>query len=156
MGCNPAEGAYFIDCNGFLEKNEWSIFLEEILVGVFGLLKRNLVLVAIVIGLIFLFWPIPNVSRSGKNMAVKTQIQLLEEGIFRFRQDTGKFPSTSEGLSALRTQPPDTPQWKGSYLPKDVPPDAWGNEYVYLHPPHYGNKEFDLYSFGANGVESAA
>jgi len=119
----------------------------------FGLLKRNLKLLAIIVALMFLFWPATYASCSSKHKVVITQIKLFEEAISHFRQDTGRFPSKSEGLSALSTQPADTPQWKGPYLPKDVPPDAWGHEYVYLYPPVYGNKEFDLYSVGENGVD---
>ena len=35
-------------------------------------------------------------------------------------------------------------------VPKDVPPDPWGHQYVYKYPGEHGD-EPDIESFGADG-----
>jgi general secretion pathway protein G len=45
------------------------------------------------------------------------------------------------------------PNWKGPYL-KNKPLDPWGREYKYRFPGEH-NSEYDLYSLGKDGVESA-
>ena len=53
------------------------------------------------------------------------------------------------GLAALVTRPPNEPKWDGPYLKKAVPPDPWGNAYVYRIPGTHG--EYDLVSYGKDG-----
>ena len=67
--------------------------------------------------------------------------------------DNGAYPTTDEGLAALETAPPSAKNWKGPYLEKD-PIDPWGNKYVYKSPGMHRH-DYDLYSFGKDGVESA-
>ena len=57
----------------------------------------------------------------------------------------------------IRTPSPRGPapasarNWKGPYL-KKRPVDPWGNPYVYRSPSSHG-MDYDLYSYGRNGVE---
>ena len=81
----------------------------------------------------------------------KTQIGLLGGALDDFRLDNGRYPTTEEGLEALRKQPDGLKNWYGPYLPKDVPPDAWGNPYQYRSPGEHG--EYDLLSYGKDGQE---
>jgi len=67
--------------------------------------------------------------------------------------DNGAYPTTEEGLAALQTAPPSAKNWKGPYLEKD-PVDPWGNKYVYKSPGTHRH-DYDLYSLGKDGVESA-
>ena len=63
------------------------------------------------------------------------------------------YPSTDQGLRALvdkPTSPPVPKQWKSGGYIKTLRQDPWGNDYQYLQPGVHG--EFDLYSFGANGI----
>ncbi|MBO7612840.1 MAG: type II secretion system major pseudopilin GspG [Treponema sp.] len=49
--------------------------------------------------------------------------------------DCGSFPTTEQGLAALWTKPTLVPvpqNWSGPYLDKEVKPDPWGNDYVYI------------------------
>ncbi|MFH1703154.1 MAG: type II secretion system protein GspG [Nitrospirota bacterium] len=78
------------------------------------------------------------------------KIVLLDEYILQFYKDTGRYPTVSEGLEALNRRPDDTPTWKGPYLKKEVPDDGWQNPYIYIYPAKYGNKSYDLYSYGEN------
>jgi len=69
-----------------------------------------------------------------------------------FEMDIGRFPTSEEGLAALRANPASLPDWKGHYLKKE-PKDPWGKPYFYKSPGTH-NTDYDLYSSGQNGIES--
>ena len=82
--------------------------------------------------------------------AAKAQIEALARALDAYRLDTGHYPSTAQGLTALVVRPGDEPKWNGPYLQKVVPPDPWGQPYQYRQPGA-GEAEFDLLSFGKDG-----
>jgi general secretion pathway protein G len=86
---------------------------------------------------------------TSKQKTAKTQITMFESALDTYRLDTGKYPSTEQGLQALRIKPQGITKWEGPYLPKDIPPDPWGNPYQYKSPGDHG--PFDIISFGADG-----
>ena len=47
-----------------------------------------------------------------------------------YKLDTGIFPTTEQGLQALRVKPADATQWNGPYMPQDIPKDPWGHDYI--------------------------
>src|SRR5438128_9032211 len=61
-----------------------------------------------------------NVDKSKVN-AAKTQIAALETALDAYRLDVGAYPTTQQGLEALRVKPAGVEHWDGPYLPKDVP-----------------------------------
>jgi len=81
-------------------------------------------------------------------------IKAIETALNLYRLDSGVYPSTEQGLEALVEKPTTgviPRNWKEEgYLDK-VPKDPWGTPYVYLSPGIH--KEFDLASYGADGVE---
>lgn len=85
-----------------------------------------------------------------KQTAAKTQIDSFMTALGAYKLDTGNFPSTDQGLAALRLKPEGVEQWAGPYLPKDPPPDPWGHVYIYTYPGAHGD-EPDLLSLGADG-----
>jgi len=86
-----------------------------------------------------------------KQKAAKAQIELFGTALDAFRLDVGRYPTTEEGLKALREKPSGVEEWKGPYLPKDIPLDPWGRPYIYKSPGDHG--EYDLLSYGLDGVE---
>lgn len=71
-----------------------------------------------------------------------------------FEQDTGRYPTTEEGLGALIENPQVT-NWRGPYLKSvAIPPDPWGNPYRYSHPSQTTASEtlYDIVSAGPDGV----
>ena len=68
--------------------------------------------------------------------SAKSQLQVLALAIDAFRLDVGDFPTTSQGLQALRSAPDELPSstWRGPYLRQVVPLDPWGRPYVYVAP----------------------
>ncbi|MBF0456451.1 MAG: type II secretion system major pseudopilin GspG [Nitrospirae bacterium] len=85
-----------------------------------------------------------------KQSAAKAQIELLGQALEQFKVDTGRFPSTEEGLDVLQKNP-GADGWDGPYLKKNVPNDPWKRPYHYVYPGKHG--DYDLYSFGADGQE---
>lgn len=83
-----------------------------------------------------------NVAKSDIEAHLSTALKLYE-------LDNGNFPTTSQGLQALRTKPSSSPlpaNWNGPYIEKD-PIDPWGNPYVYEAPGEH-RPDYDLYSGG--------
>ncbi|MBI3602311.1 MAG: type II secretion system major pseudopilin GspG [Candidatus Omnitrophica bacterium] len=66
-----------------------------------------------------------------------------------YELDNGIFPTTAQGLNALRVKPTNNPipqNWNGPYLEKG-PIDPWGRSYVYVSPGEHG-LDYDLSSKG--------
>ena len=84
----------------------------------------------------------------------KIDIKAIETALNLYRLDNGVYPSTEQGLDALVTKPTTgiiPKNWKeDGYLDK-VPKDPWENPFAYLSPGLH--KEFDLESYGADGVD---
>lgn len=85
-----------------------------------------------------------------KLKTTKTQIELFGSALDEFRLDNGRYPTTAEGLEALRTKPGGLANWDGPYLPKQIPQDPWGHPYVYTCPGEHG--PYDLISYGPDGT----
>ena len=85
----------------------------------------------------------------GKQSAARTQIEMLGQALDSYRLDVGRYPTTSEGLNALVTNP-GAQGWDGSYLKKGVPNDPWQKPYQYQSPGSHG--DYDLFSYGADGA----
>jgi general secretion pathway protein G len=91
-----------------------------------------------------------NVERARETQA-KAQISEFESVLDTFRLDVGRYPTSEEGLQAMRTRPGTLERWDGPYLRKDVPLDPWQHPYVYRFPGQHG--DYDLLSLGADGQE---
>ena len=90
-----------------------------------------------------------------KQLKARIQIESIETALKLYKLDNGSYPNTDQGLEALVAQPDTGTQaknWRqGGYLEKGkVPKDPWGNDFIYLSPG--ANGEFDLSSYGADGV----
>jgi general secretion pathway protein G len=90
-----------------------------------------------------------------KTSAAKSQIEMLGLALNAYRLDNDQFPTSEQGLEALRTMPTsgDVPRnWRGPYLTRVVPADPWGRQYVYVSPGIRNPKSYDLYTLGRNGI----
>jgi len=86
------------------------------------------------------------ISRSEVTTA-KAQLDAVDKALQAYRIDTGRYPSTAQGLRALVVQPGDEPRWRGPYLQSEVPADPWGTPYGYRAPGGNG-REYELLSYG--------
>jgi general secretion pathway protein G len=82
--------------------------------------------------------------------ATHVQIQNFETALGTYKLDTGTFPTTEQGLQALRVKPSDINQWNGPYIEKDIPKDAWGHDFFYKFPGEHGDGP-DIVSYGQDG-----
>ena len=95
-------------------------------------------------------------SKEARITAANTDISNLSVVLDAFEVDTGRYPTTSEGLEALVEEPSslsNQSSWKGPYIQRGVPSDPWGNEYVYEMPGDNNTYGYDLYSYGPDGQE---
>jgi general secretion pathway protein G len=87
-----------------------------------------------------------------KAKAAKIQIESFASALDLYFLDTGRYPAGNEGLAALVRRPGNIASWNGPYLKGGVvPPDPWGNPYVYRAPGQHGT--YDILSYGADGTE---
>jgi general secretion pathway protein G len=117
-----------------------------------GVTLIELLVVMTIIGL-FAAIVLPRLLQHGDQarvVAAKEQISSYQLGLSQYKLDTGTYPSTDQGLNALRQQPAGMDQWHGPYLTKDVANDPWNHPYVYKFPGDHGD-EPDLISYGADG-----
>jgi general secretion pathway protein G len=93
-----------------------------------------------------------NYLGESKVKAAKIQIQSFGSALDLFNLDTGRYPNTGEGLTALVQNPGSIPAWNGPYLKGGVVPnDPWGKAYVYRSPGEHG--PYDIISYGSDGQE---
>lgn len=86
-----------------------------------------------------------------RRVQAKVQIRNFQSALALFKADTGRFPTTSEGLDALVSDPGVRGWRSGGYLDQaSVPNDPWGNPYQYLSPGREG-RDYDLVSYGRDG-----
>jgi general secretion pathway protein G len=121
-----------------------------------GFTLLELVVVIIVLGLLATIVAPQIIDRlsDAKSTTARTQIELLSVALDAYRLDNGAYPTTDQGLSALRERPTRAPvpaNWRGPYLRKPVPADPWGRAYVYRAPGERNRGAFDLESLGRDG-----
>lgn len=123
-------------------------------------LMELLVVVAIIATLAAVVAPaiFGNVS-DAKLASARSQIEVFGLALSQYRLDNGVYPTTEQGLAALRILPtvPDAagnppPNWRGPYLTRVVPLDPWGKPYVYLAPGRINVTGYDLYTLGRDGL----
>ena len=116
-----------------------------------GFTLLELLVVMVIIGLLVGYVGPRYFSQIGKSeiKAARAQIDAFEKSVELYRIDTGHFPTTEQGLTALFVKPANEPKWHGPYLKKEPPADPWGNPYLYRAPGQRG--DFDILSLGKDG-----
>jgi general secretion pathway protein G len=90
-----------------------------------------------------------------KTATARTQIEMMSVALDSYRLDNGRYPTTQQGLEALRTEPAAEPvptNWRGPYLRREVPLDPWGRAYEYRSPGEENPGSFDLFTLGLDGL----
>jgi general secretion pathway protein G len=125
-----------------------------VLQGKKGFTLIELMLVVIILGVLaaMVMPRLAGRSEEARIAAAKTDVLTnIALGLDLFEMDQRRFPTTEEGLLALRQDPGFT-GWKGPYLKRDTK-DPWGNPYHYAQPATRSQQDYDLYSAGPNGIE---
>lgn len=80
----------------------------------------------------------------------RLQIKDFSAALDLYRIDTGRYPTTDQGLRALVEDPGNVRNWRGPYLRnRQLPQDPWGQDYQYRSPGEHD--AFDIWTFGADG-----
>jgi general secretion pathway protein G len=119
-----------------------------------GFTLVEILVVITIIGLIMsLVGPrVLNYLSESKVKAARIQIQSFSSALELFYLDAGRYPTTSEGLTALVKSTGGLSAWNGPYLKGgSVPNDPWGKAYAYRSPGE--RAPFEIVSYGADGVE---
>jgi len=95
-----------------------------------------------------------NRPEQARRMKARVDIRNIESTLALFKTDTGRFPTTSEGLQALVSDPGIKGYDSDGYLDR-VPMDPWGNRYVYISPG-VNHKDYDLESYGKDGEDGGS
>jgi general secretion pathway protein G len=85
-----------------------------------------------------------------RKTAARAQINAYLTALGSYKLDTGNYPTTEQGLQALRNKPENINGWQGPYTDKEIDNDPWGHPYLYHFPGEHGD-EPDLISYGADG-----
>jgi general secretion pathway protein G len=114
-----------------------------------GFTLIELLVVLVIIGLLAALVA-PNFigqSEKAKPKVARTQMENLRNALDMFQLDVGRYPTTQEGLEALRVRPSSAGRWSGPYLRDDLPLDPWGGPYQYRSE----GSSYEILSFGADG-----
>lgn len=96
-----------------------------------------------------------NQLAGAKVRTAHVQIESLKSALDLYFLDVGRYPSTSEGLSALIARPSSSAFWNGPYLKGGVPHDPWNHDYAYRAPGSDG-RAYEIVSFGADGHDGGS
>jgi len=115
----------------------------------------EIIIVITIIGLI-VAWAGNRIFGQGEKAkagVAKSQMQDLMGALDLYKLDTGKFPTTQDGLKAMMTAPSGVTNWNGPYLRKaEQLKDPWNNDWIYRAPGN-DNRAFEIISLGADGKE---
>src|SRR5258708_4119016 len=117
-----------------------------------GFTLVEIMLVVIIIGALAAMI-IPRLAGRGEEAKAKVAKADIDTNIATalklYELDSGSYPTTEQGLAALRFRPSTNPlpqNWNGPYIEKD-PFDPWGRPYIYVSPGVH-RSDYDLSSKG--------
>lgn len=88
-----------------------------------------------------------------RTVVARTQVAALASALHAYYFDTGRYPTTHQGLAALwrlPTAPPVPSRWRGPYVDRAPVEDPWGNPFHYQETLR-DDLPFSLMSLGADG-----
>jgi general secretion pathway protein G len=121
-----------------------------------GFTLIELMVVVVILGILATM-VVPKVMskpEQARRTKAKVDIGSIQTALNLFKADTGRFPTTAEGLQALVTNPGIKGYASDGYLER-VPNDPWGNKYIYISPGVHG-KDYDLKSCGKDGEDGGS
>jgi general secretion pathway protein G len=88
-----------------------------------------------------------------KVKTAKLQIESFSSALDLFYIDTGRYPTSSEGLESLAVRPSGVDVWNGPYVKgARIPTDPWGHPYQYRSPVER-IPPYEIMSLGSDGSE---
>ena len=120
-----------------------------------GFTLLEILVVITIIGIILAFAANQIFGRAdqAQSKIAKSKIVALSGVLDLYKLDTGKYPSTQEGLKALLQAPSGVPNWNGPYLQNEGElKDPWRNDLIYRSPGSE-NRPYEIVSLGGDGKE---
>ena len=119
-----------------------------------GFTLLEIMIVVFIVGLLATLVAPRLMGRTDEARRAKAAADLatIAQALDLYRLDSGAYPTTPQGLAALvqrPTTPPVPAKWRDGGYVDQVPPDPWGNAYIYV----VSGERFVLKSLGADGVE---
>jgi general secretion pathway protein G len=117
--------------------------------------KRDVILLYFILFLfLFVFFMIigPHIF-SDRNVITESRIDTISDGLNRYKNDVGHYPTNDQGLRVLYEKPSgvDGDKWNGPYRINRILRDQWGMDFNYCYPGIHNIKSFDLWSYGRDG-----
>jgi general secretion pathway protein G len=122
-----------------------------------GYTLTEILVVMAIIGLIAAVLTPGIMSQLGRSRAKTAQVQVetVAAAVEMFRSDVGRYPSQSEGLQVLVSQPGDGEGWTGPYVKgAKALQDPWGRNLQYKLSDD--SLTFLVTSLGADGQENGS
>lgn len=118
-----------------------------------GFTLIELMIVVVILGLLatIIMPRILGRPEQARRMKAKVDIRNIGSALALFKTDIGRFPTTSESLKVLVSDPGIKGYNSDGYLDK-LPIDPWGNKYIYISPGLH-SKDYDLESYGKDGED---
>ncbi len=111
-----------------------------------GMSLVEIMVVIAIIGILMTVVGVNVAARFSDSQRSTTMIQItsIEQQLTMYStKHKGKYPSTSEGLAAMK-----------KYFPnEEVPQDSFGYDFLYFSPGTHGNHPYEVISLGADGKE---
>ncbi len=99
-------------------------------------------------------------ANSDSSLATKAQTHIkgdLASALKSYKNDTGNYPNSRQGLEALVDQPANVSNWHGPYISADALKDPWSMTYQYAFPGrHSAIGQYDLWSMGPDKQTATA
>jgi len=121
-----------------------------------GFTLIELMIVVVILGLLATIVMPKVLSRpeQARRVKAKADIRNIQSALAYFKADTGRFPTTAEGMEGLVANPGVKGYNNDGYLER-VPMDPWGHKYVYISPG-INSKDYDLESLGKDGEQGGS
>lgn len=115
----------------------------------------EIMLVVMIIALLagLAIFQLGDVFGDAQNAAAKANMNALKTALLTYRGATGSYPSTSQGLAALVTNP-GVDRWRPAMEKLDK--DPWGVDYGYVCPGVKRPNSYDIFSYGKDKVPNTA
>lgn len=123
----------------------------------FGFTLIEVMVVVVILGILAAIVVPKIMSRpeQARMVKVKQDILAIQSALDLYKLDSGRYPTTEQGLDALVHKPTASPipnNWKSDGYLQKVPVDPWGEEYQYSND----NDQLKICSFGAKGKEGGS